>query len=151
MKTHVAMLGAILVTAVAGCSGGVYVRSAPQSPPVGAPTAAPRSTPNAGAAVAAARIVLTSRQVAAVRDHFATQGSSNGRGRNGGLPPGIARNLARGKPLPPGIAKQYLPADLIVVLPSLDSSLEYVVAARKLLLVDAATQVVRDVLIDVLF
>ena len=151
MKTRVVMLGAILLAATAGCSSGVYVRSAPQSPPVGAPSAAPRSAPNATTTVAASRIVLTSRQVAAVRDHFTTQGSSNGRGRNGGLPPGIARNLGRGKPLPPGIAKQYLPADLVAVLPSLDSSLEYVVAAGKLLLVDAATQVVRDVLIDALF
>jgi hypothetical protein len=28
------------------------------------------------------------------------------------LPPGTAKNLARGKPLPPGIAKRQLPADL---------------------------------------
>jgi hypothetical protein len=28
------------------------------------------------------------------------------------LPPGIAKNLARGKPLPPGIAKRQLPSDL---------------------------------------
>jgi hypothetical protein len=28
------------------------------------------------------------------------------------LPPGIAKNLARGKPLPPGIAKRQLPQDL---------------------------------------
>lgn len=29
------------------------------------------------------------------------------------LPPGIAKNVARGKPLPPGIAKKALPADLV--------------------------------------
>jgi len=28
------------------------------------------------------------------------------------LPPGIAKNLARGKPLPPGIAKKQIPAEL---------------------------------------
>lgn len=33
------------------------------------------------------------------------------------LPPGIAKNLARGKPLPPGIAKKTLPAALIDDLP----------------------------------
>ena len=33
------------------------------------------------------------------------------------LPPGIAKNVARGKPLPPGIAKRALPADLLVVAP----------------------------------
>ena len=32
------------------------------------------------------------------------------------LPPGIAKNVARGKPLPPGIAKKALPADLILVV-----------------------------------
>src|SRR5713226_1237509 len=33
------------------------------------------------------------------------------------LPPGIARNLARGKPLPPGLAKRALPAELVTQLP----------------------------------
>ncbi|HXT69493.1 MAG TPA: hypothetical protein VN700_07050 [Vicinamibacterales bacterium] len=32
------------------------------------------------------------------------------------LPPGIAKNVARGKPLPPGIAKKGLPADLVLTL-----------------------------------
>ena len=32
------------------------------------------------------------------------------------LPPGIAKNVARGKPLPPGIAKKALPADLVLTL-----------------------------------
>lgn len=33
------------------------------------------------------------------------------------LPPGIAKNLARGKPLPPGIAKKAVPADMLRDLP----------------------------------
>ncbi|MRS88748.1 hypothetical protein GJV04_01670 [Enterobacteriaceae bacterium RIT714] len=33
------------------------------------------------------------------------------------LPPGIAKNLERGKPLPPGIAKKTLPASMINDLP----------------------------------
>ncbi|PJX44558.1 MULTISPECIES: anti-virulence regulator CigR family protein [unclassified Klebsiella] len=33
------------------------------------------------------------------------------------LPPGIAKNVARGKPLPPGIAKKALPASMINDLP----------------------------------
>src|SRR4030095_5805173 len=36
------------------------------------------------------------------------------------LPPGIAKNVARGKPLPPGIAKKAVPADLIAIGPKLD-------------------------------
>ena len=34
------------------------------------------------------------------------------------LPPGIAKNVARGKPLPPGIAKKALPNDLVAKLGS---------------------------------
>ncbi len=34
------------------------------------------------------------------------------------LPPGIAKNLARGKPLPPGIAKKTVPASMLGQLPS---------------------------------
>ena len=34
------------------------------------------------------------------------------------LPPGIAKNLARGKPLPPGIAKKTVPASMLDQLPS---------------------------------
>ncbi len=33
------------------------------------------------------------------------------------LPPGIAKNVARGKPLPPGIAKRALPAGLLAIAP----------------------------------
>lgn len=33
------------------------------------------------------------------------------------LPPGIAKNVARGEPLPPGIAKKTLPASMINDLP----------------------------------
>jgi hypothetical protein len=36
------------------------------------------------------------------------------------LPPGIAKNVARGKPLPPGIAKRAVPADLVALGPKLD-------------------------------
>lgn len=35
------------------------------------------------------------------------------------LPPGIAKNLARGKPLPPGIAKKMVPSSMLRDLPVL--------------------------------
>jgi hypothetical protein len=66
------------------------------------------------------------------------------------LPPGIAKNLARGKPLPPGIAKRALPRDLIVQLPPVADGYERVIVAGKILLVEIATQVVHDILVDVL-
>lgn len=86
-----------------------------------------------------------------VRAWYGQSASGNGRGRSGGLPSGIARNLERGKPLPPGIAKQYLPQNVLVQLPSPGTGLEYIVVAGKLLLVEAATQIVRQVLLDSLF
>jgi hypothetical protein len=147
MKAISAMTATILL-GCAGCSSGVYIGS-----PTGA-VSVPISAPSAAPLALNASVTLTSNQVALVRAHFSqNQGNGNGRGRgrNGGLPPGIARNLERGKALPPGIAKQYLPAELQARLPRLDSGLEYIVAAGKLLLVEAATQVVRDVLIDVIY
>ncbi len=66
------------------------------------------------------------------------------------LPPGIAKNLARGKPLPPGIAKRTLPNDLLVRLPPAADGYERVIVAGKILLVEIATQVVHDILVDVI-
>ena len=98
-------------------------------------------------------VTLSAEQTATVRAWYGqtVSGNGNGRGRNGGLPPGIARNLERGKPLPPGIAKQHLPQNVIVQLPSPGTGIEYIVVAGKLLLVEAATQIVRQVLLDSLF
>jgi hypothetical protein len=72
------------------------------------------------------------------------------RGRSS-LPRGIAKNLARGKTLPPGIAKQYLPEPLLGRLPPPPQGFERIVVAGKILLIETATQVVHDVLTDVLF
>ena len=66
------------------------------------------------------------------------------------LPPGIAKNLERGKRLPPGIAKRSLPNDLLVQLPPVADGYERVVIAGKILLVEIATQVIHDVLVEAL-
>jgi hypothetical protein len=65
------------------------------------------------------------------------------------LPPGIRKNLARGKPLPPGIAKQTLPPELVRVLPE-RSGYEVVQVGWDVVLVEVATGVIRDVLMDVI-
>jgi Ni/Co efflux regulator RcnB len=122
---------------------------------LGACTSLPQS-PSAPRATAATRAVatfsLSGEDAAAIRAYYGSdRGRGNGRGRNGGLPPGIEKNLARGKPLPPGIAKQYLPPDLLRRLPPPERGMEYVVVAGKLLLVEIATQVVRDILLDAVF
>jgi hypothetical protein len=64
------------------------------------------------------------------------------------LPPGIAKNLARGKPLPPGIAKKQLPGNLVAGLPR-RPGYDYVMAGSDVLLVEVATRVVTDILRDV--
>jgi hypothetical protein len=63
------------------------------------------------------------------------------------LPPGIARNLARGKPLPPGIAKRYAPPDLVRLLTG-RTGVEYLVVGASLVLVQAAGGIVRDIVQD---
>jgi hypothetical protein len=95
-------------------------------------------------------IKFTPTEIEIIRDYY-EQGSHKKKGGKGGLPPGIAKNLARGKPLPPGIAKQYLPGDLVRQLPPLPAGYERIIVAGKILLVEIATQVVHDVLTDALF
>jgi hypothetical protein len=127
----VAGMGALLV----GCA------SQPRNPQP-SPTVVTTST--------APAYVFTAQHAALVRSYY--EDAHHGRGRgNAGLPPGIAKNLARGKPLPPGIAKQYMPNDLLIRLPAPPVGLEYVIVAGKLLLVEAATQVVRQVLLEAVF
>lgn len=58
------------------------------------------------------------------------------------LPPGIAKNVARGKPLPPGIAKRALPGGLLAIGPKVDRDVsfsivgEVVVAVRSGVVID---------------
>jgi len=86
--------------------------------------------------------------------HSGGMGMGMGMGMGGGLsalPPGIAKNLARGKPLPPGIAKQVLPTTLQSSLPPAPDGYERIIVAGKILLVAIATQVIVDVITDILF
>lgn len=64
------------------------------------------------------------------------------------LPPGIRKNLARGKPLPPGIAKKMAPAGMVAHLP-VYAGHEWRVLGSDLVLVAIATSVVVEVLVDV--
>lgn len=61
------------------------------------------------------------------------------------LPPGIAKNLARGKPLPPGIARKTVPSSLLGRLPH-HAGYEWQVAGTDLILVAVATDIVAEVL-----
>lgn len=61
------------------------------------------------------------------------------------LPPGIRKNLARGKPLPPGIAKRAVPMPLLNELPH-HPGYEWQVAGHDLVLVAIGTAIIADVL-----
>jgi hypothetical protein len=82
-------------------------------------------------------------------DQYPSQNAKNKKGgKSRALPPGIAKNLARGKPLPPGIAMQQLPSELSAALPPAPGGYKRVIVDGKVLLVEIATQVVHDVLSD---
>ena len=83
---------------------------------------------------------------------YGTSTAAHGKGekKSKGLPPGIAKNLAQGKPLPPGIAKQHLPESLRSVLPTPRTGYERIIVDGKVLLVEIATQVIHDILEDVI-
>jgi Ni/Co efflux regulator RcnB len=82
-------------------------------------------------------------------EHGTRQDNAKGKHKGKGLPPGIEKNLARGKPLPPGIAKQQLPDGLVHALPAPPRGYERLIVDGKVLLVDVATQVIHDVLSDI--
>jgi hypothetical protein len=125
------------------------------------PSTYPSSQRAPSTTTAGVEVVFTEDEIRTIRAYYETHGFDSGgyqstgrgkgRGRNKGLPPGIAKNIARGKPLPPGLARESLPYDLRRELPPLPRGYERVVVAGKILLIEVATQVVRDVLTDAMF
>lgn len=97
-------------------------------------------------------IRFSSKEISLIHEFYRNYHTDRKGGKKGAkpLPPGIAKNLARGKPLPPGIAKQALPHALIVKLPPAPDGYERIIVAGKILLVEIATQVVHDILTDII-
>jgi len=97
-------------------------------------------------------IRFSSSEISVIHDFFRDYhvDKKGGKKSSKPLPPGIAKNLARGKPLPPGIAKRGLPNELFDQLPPVADGFERVIVAGKILLVEIATQVVHDILVDVI-
>ena len=99
------------------------------------------------------QVVFGHDEIAIIHDYFKDhkdQKNHKSKGKKS-LPPGIARNLQRGKPLPPGIAKQALPSGLLDVLPAAPRGYERIVVGGKVLLVEIATQVIHDIIEDIVF
>lgn len=65
-----------------------------------------------------------------------------------GLPPGIRKNLRRGKPLPPGIDKHWLDGRLERQLPRYYGH-EWVRVGNDLVLISVSTRLINDVLYDI--
>ncbi len=65
------------------------------------------------------------------------------------LPPGIRKNLTRGKSIPPGIAKRF-PPDALRSSLSAPPQYDVVVVGWDVLLVEVATGIIHDVLMDVI-
>ncbi len=64
------------------------------------------------------------------------------------LPPGIAKNLVRGKPLPPGIAKKAVPAAMLSQLPHYPGY-EWRIAGNDLVLIALSTAIVTEIINNV--
>lgn len=63
------------------------------------------------------------------------------------LPPGIAMNIARGKPWPGGVSSRVLPADLLVYVPR-DPAIRYYIVGDRVVAVRNGTII--DVLLSIL-
>ncbi|MEJ2516028.1 MAG: anti-virulence regulator CigR family protein [Gammaproteobacteria bacterium] len=101
------------------------------------------------APVVSPEVIFSDEEIRVIREYYEERGDvERGRGRGKGLPPGIAKNLARGKPLPPGIAKQALPGDLQRRLPDPRAGHERIIIDGRVLLVEIATGIVRDILTE---
>lgn len=98
----------------------------------------------AGAAEMVAGVLIGAAERALIRDYYVGHRTEFTGGR---LPPGIAKNLARGKPLPPGIAKK-MPGGLLGRLPH-RPGYEYRVVGPDVLLVEVATGVIADLVRDI--
>ena len=112
----------------------------------------PASHPLTAAPVAGAAVAFSAAEIQIIRAYYEANGyRDNGKGKYKSLPPGIAKNLQRGKRLPPGIAKRALPYDLQSRLPQPPNGYGRFVVAGKILLVELGTQIVRDILTDIVF
>ncbi|EHZ6872413.1 hypothetical protein K6N86_002113 [Providencia rettgeri] len=65
-----------------------------------------------------------------------------------GLPPGIAKQVGRGKPLPPGIAKKALPSAFLAQLP-VYVGYEWKISGQDLVLVAIGTAIVAEIIENV--
>jgi hypothetical protein len=78
-----------------------------------------------GASSASITVVFRDSDRVTFRDYFVTHKIAPQ-----ALPPGIAKNVARGKPLPPGIAKRAVPAELLVIGPRVEKDVSFAIVGE---------------------
>lgn len=99
---------------------------------------------NSGAALSTVSITLSKDVRVQIQQFYSSRAASGA----AALPPGIRKRLARGKELPPGIAKQVVPTGLRSRI-DLPVGFEIVEVGLDILLVEVATDIVHDVLMDI--
>lgn len=87
-------------------------------------------------------LLLSDQEVLIIRDWY---GAHSVQPAN--LPPGIAKNLRRGKPLPPGIAKKLAPQQLVSRL-DIPYGYQLVEVGTDVLLIEAGTRIIAEILKD---
>lgn len=108
-----------------------------------------------------ARKVFSEAERRTIRDYYGEKRSAYSGKAGRGLPPGLARRdrlppglemqLQRDGRLPPGLEKQALPGDLIYRLPPVPRGYERVIVDAHVVLVETASQVIADIITDVVF
>lgn len=88
-------------------------------------------------------------------DHNKTKGKGHkglppGLAKKDRLPPGLEMQLERNGRLPPGLEKRELPEDLLKRLPPVAKGTRRIIAGNDILLVDETTDLILDVIRDVL-
>ncbi len=109
-----------------------------------APGRAEAQRRNVSAIEISAGVTLSVGQRESIRTYYA----AHPRADLEALPPGIRKKLARGKPLPPGIAKKVAPGDLASMI-AVPAGYQVVEVGLDVLLVEVATGIIHDILMDV--
>ncbi len=109
------------------------------------PTADEAAAQSRGGPGVTVSVELSTDVEARIRDFYASRPAVEAQA----LPPGIRRRLERGKALPPGIAKKTAPAELRSRV-EVPAGYEIVEVGLDVLLVEVATSIVHDVLMDVI-
>ena len=100
---------------------------------------------NRGRGASPAGVTLSVEVTLQIREFYASRPASGAEA----LPPGIRRQLERGKALPPGIAKKTAPPELQSVL-DLPGGYEIVEVGLDVFLVEVATGIINDALMDLI-